>query len=154
MILANRILRPEWMQAHPKYYLHKLLKQSSEKIQDLRNGGYRPPKSEETALTHQCADIKSGSNVIANYIEIADEIRAIRDKRADFRPLDKLVEENKDRGSSFCFMIMGYVLYYAHLLIDHIYLKKNSKCGHNYSCLLYTSPSPRDGLLSRMPSSA
>ena len=26
--------------------------------------------------------------------------------------------------------------------------------GHYYSCLLYTSPSPRDGLLSRMPSSA
>ena len=25
---------------------------------------------------------------------------------------------------------------------------------HNLSCLLYTSPSPRDGLLSRMPSSA
>ena len=25
---------------------------------------------------------------------------------------------------------------------------------HYYSCLLYTSPSPRDGLLSRMPSSA
>ena len=26
--------------------------------------------------------------------------------------------------------------------------------GKDYSCLLYTSPSPRDGLLSRMPSSA
>ena len=26
--------------------------------------------------------------------------------------------------------------------------------GNLYSCLLYTSPSPRDGLLSRMPSSA
>ena len=26
--------------------------------------------------------------------------------------------------------------------------------GHVYACLLYTSPSPRDGLLSRMPSSA
>ena len=25
---------------------------------------------------------------------------------------------------------------------------------NNYNCLLYTSPSPRDGLLSRMPSSA
>ena len=25
---------------------------------------------------------------------------------------------------------------------------------HGYDCLLYTSPSPRDGLLSRMPSSA
>ena len=26
--------------------------------------------------------------------------------------------------------------------------------GHKKGCLLYTSPSPRDGLLSRMPSSA
>ena len=26
--------------------------------------------------------------------------------------------------------------------------------GMSYTCLLYTSPSPRDGLLSRMPSSA
>ena len=29
-----------------------------------------------------------------------------------------------------------------------------SKEGHLYSCLLYTSPSPRDRSLSRMPSSA
>ena len=28
------------------------------------------------------------------------------------------------------------------------------KQGKYYLCLLYTSPSPRDGLLSRMPSSA
>ena len=28
------------------------------------------------------------------------------------------------------------------------------KSGNPYTCLLYTSPSPRDGLLSRMPSSA
>ena len=27
-------------------------------------------------------------------------------------------------------------------------------CGHRYGCLLYTSPSPRDATLSRMPSSA
>ena len=27
-------------------------------------------------------------------------------------------------------------------------------CWHSSACLLYTSPSPRDGLLSRMPSSA
>ena len=27
-------------------------------------------------------------------------------------------------------------------------------CKHSRLCLLYTSPSPRDGLLSRMPSSA
>ena len=29
-----------------------------------------------------------------------------------------------------------------------------ARVGGKYSCLLYTSPSPRDGLLSRMPSSA
>ena len=29
-----------------------------------------------------------------------------------------------------------------------------SQYGGNNDCLLYTSPSPRDGLLSRMPSSA
>ena len=32
--------------------------------------------------------------------------------------------------------------------------RKNRKKGLVYYCLLYTSPSPRDGLLSRMPSSA
>ena len=33
-------------------------------------------------------------------------------------------------------------------------VRRNRKCLHLYCCLLYTSPSPRDGLLSRMPSSA
>ena len=33
-------------------------------------------------------------------------------------------------------------------------LPKNVPHGINEDCLLYTSPSPRDGLLSRMPSSA
>ena len=33
-------------------------------------------------------------------------------------------------------------------------LDNPSKHGRDNVCLLYTSPSPRDGLLSRMPSSA
>ena len=33
-------------------------------------------------------------------------------------------------------------------------LKMGFRVGDNAPCLLYTSPSPRDGLLSRMPSSA
>ena len=33
----------------------------------------------------------------------------------------------------------------------HVYVTKGAHC---LTCLLYTSPSPRDGLLSRMPSSA
>ena len=35
-----------------------------------------------------------------------------------------------------------------------VVLKKDSSDEKYYICLLYTSPSPRDGLLSRMPSSA
>ena len=34
------------------------------------------------------------------------------------------------------------------------YAHIETRPGNNISCLLYTSPSPRDGLLSRMPSSA
>ena len=33
-------------------------------------------------------------------------------------------------------------------------LNKSRRTIERYLCLLYTSPSPRDGLLSRMPSSA
>eukprot|EP01016_Furgasonia_blochmanni_P003636 TRINITY_DN11421_c0_g1_i4.p3 TRINITY_DN11421_c0_g1~~TRINITY_DN11421_c0_g1_i4.p3 ORF type:complete len:100 (-),score=2.13 TRINITY_DN11421_c0_g1_i4:12-311(-) len=38
----------------------------------------------------------------------------------------------------------------------HVLARLTTKQKHNddYTCLLYTSPSPRDGLLSRMPSSA
>ena len=36
---------------------------------------------------------------------------------------------------------------------DFSMLRDKSKKDYKY-CLLYTSPSPRDGLLSRMPSSA
>ena len=35
-----------------------------------------------------------------------------------------------------------------------VYLAAAPKSNAVYVCLLYTSPSPRDGLLSRMPSSA
>ena len=38
-------------------------------------------------------------------------------------------------------------------IIGDVTLEKNSSIWFN-ACLLYTSPSPRDGLLSRMPSSA
>ena len=38
--------------------------------------------------------------------------------------------------------------------IDEALYYAQSVAKYNWSCLLYTSPSPRDGLLSRMPSSA
>ena len=37
---------------------------------------------------------------------------------------------------------------------DDPYVAEDGKPAPLFNCLLYTSPSPRDGLLSRMPSSA
>ena len=37
---------------------------------------------------------------------------------------------------------------------ENDYIVAASYSGNDKTCLLYTSPSPRDGLLSRMPSSA
>ena len=42
----------------------------------------------------------------------------------------------------------------AYSAISSLPIEKRKKGVIAYSCLLYTSPSPRDGLLSRMPSSA
>ena len=39
-------------------------------------------------------------------------------------------------------------------LVRHSSVRHNVELGARAGCLLYTSPSPRDGLLSRMPSSA
>ena len=38
--------------------------------------------------------------------------------------------------------------------MDVFLVDDNGQAPRGYTCLLYTSPSPRDGLLSRMPSSA
>ena len=43
--------------------------------------------------------------------------------------------------------------YYAKIVREHAIMRRLVEAGTKI-CLLYTSPSPRDGLLSRMPSSA
>ena len=48
-----------------------------------------------------------------------------------------------------------HLAYFTMEYVDGISLRKHvSADPRDHSCLLYTSPSPRDGLLSRMPSSA
>ena len=64
--------------------------------------------------------------------------------------MEKIVNLSKRRGfvfpSSEIYGGLGSCWDYGPLGVE---LKRNVK-----DCLLYTSPSPRDGLLSRMPSSA
>ena len=74
-------------------------------------------------------------------------------------PLDKNVKEQliekyrvteNDTGSSE--VQISLLTSRINSLTDH--LRNNKHDQSSKRCLLYTSPSPRDGLLSRMPSSA
>ena len=69
------------------------------------------------------------------------------DKAKKEEIFSKYGKSNSDTGSAES-QIALFSYRIAHLT-EHV--KKNRK---DYTCLLYTSPSPRDGLLSRMPSSA
>ena len=74
-----------------------------------------------------------------NLIRPAQVILAIISMSGSWVPLALLVSQ---RGSSALTAIVGVVT--VAFTVAGVY----------YCCLLYTSPSPRDGLLSRMPSSA
>ena len=50
-------------------------------------------------------------------------------------------------------MLVGHEVGHA-LFTPNVDFREHVSCPQDYVCLLYTSPSPRDGLLSRMPSSA
>ena len=69
--------------------------------------------------------------------------------------LDKFTNGNKGTSISDCFIYMetdnGQLAE-----VGKIELQESRLIGkiNSSACLLYTSPSPRDGLLSRMPSSA
>ena len=59
------------------------------------------------------------------------------------------VEEAIEAGMTNCALVTGRG---KRAIADHFDI--SYELEHQISCLLYTSPSPRDGLLSRMPSSA
>ena len=58
-----------------------------------------------------------------------------------------------DLAENTTFEEVAYLIFYGHLPNASELAGYKQKLKEN-SCLLYTSPSPRDGLLSRMPSSA
>ena len=93
--------------------------------------------------------------------EIAQEVQRINQivSTVTGRDIMSPVREHKNvmARSIFCKIVYDYlkksgVSRGAKSYIG-VVLKKNHATVL-YSCLLYTSPSPRDGLLSRMPSSA
>ena len=80
-----------------------------------------------------------------------EELLALLEKQ-DQRIQDLLTEVSEDRLAEVARPEKGDATIaerIAHGLIDEA-----KHCGEIYFCLLYTSPSPRDATLSRMPSSA
>ena len=73
----------------------------------------------------------------------------IRDRATSFEIIFNLLDEKKDK-SNYLIVETGC------MRGDHTPVSSPYALGDDgaSTCLLYTSPSPRDGLLSRMPSSA
>ena len=67
-----------------------------------------------------------------------------------FAANDKLSTKLKDKAQSGGNETVSVIVQY-HAMPD---TAENDRLAGLEACLLYTSPSPRDGLLSRMPSSA
>ena len=74
-------------------------------------------------------------------------VKAILDGRI---PVDIALPSSRELSKQLGVARNTVVLAYQHL-IDESYLLSHERRGY---CLLYTSPSPRDATLSRMPSSA
>ena len=94
----------------------------------------------------------------ANY-QILDKIVAIAEDEvvlaSELRDKLKLVKTNAARRNSP--LPPESVLYeqlMESLILDKLQLQRAYEIGLRISCLLYTSPSPRDRNVSRMPSSA
>ena len=81
-----------------------------------------------------------GFNLAKNLEESLDETRV------------KIVEKNKERAEYLANNLNNTIVINGDGLDEEALEEAN--LGETETCLLYTSPSPRDGLLSRMPSSA
>ena len=74
-------------------------------------------------------------------------VKAIKGDRAKYKSIDSRLYNSTEPIEIIKQLSKRYV---PHIL----YIADLDAISHDKVCLLYTSPSPRDGLLSRMPSSA
>ena len=100
----------------------------------------------------------SNENLEQAFMYILDESVALVEKKSDFKVLRKKDNSSKEEGKTIEKSDDPIRMYLREMggveLLSRegeIAIAKRIEAGN---CLLYTSPSPRDGLLSRMPSSA
>ena len=73
---------------------------------------------------------------------------------SDIMHIDENIRRAKNIEPNFCWECYSCVKACPNHAIDVRGYADFAPMGHSVSCLLYTSPSPRDATLSRMPSSA
>merc|ERR1712002_1274499 len=133
--LQKEILQPDWLQDHPRNYLHRLIKSSKEKIRLSKTGGYLRNQSAEKILgLHLHTEPSKDEDIMVSYIEANEKLLPARKKNLDFHPLDRVVERFGHKGSSYVMKIMGYVTYFAHRWVDKLYLMKHKVCSHEELC--------------------
>ena len=131
MELAKKVLQPSWLQQNPDTYLRNMLEESNEKILELTAGKHtKQPVDKEQSLTHDCAELKQGGDLMINFINVQDRFTPISNKPVDFQPLETVVTRNKFKGSNYYLKIMGYATWITCHWRDNVYLRKYSTCNH------------------------
>ena len=135
----------------------KRIENNEEIIDDPKNAFPHSGNYMSTGNYHENATVDSGSNATDDLDE--DTIDAANESATDD------FDENK-AGESISDLNIEEMAKNTEVDIDEVEERKKPKRKYilpssdllknpvSISCLLYTSPSPRDGLLSRMPSSA
>ena len=106
---------------------------------DIEEPGYNSEENGDTEEPEENGDIEEGISDGLGYIKYCMFMNIL---------FNKIFERQNDQyisqiGSSISSLLCVTTTIFTIL-----------KLSTDFSCLLYTSPSPRDGLLSRMPSSA
>ena len=114
-----------------------------------------------TKISYEEADtLLSGNKLLSKLNEIAKEHKSYRERNGAIR-LNLPKTDNKFRDQKVLVIpqlesesreMISEFMVLAGRVIAKFSIENNISMP--YFCLLYTSPSPRDGLLSRMPSSA
>ena len=93
-----------------------------------------------------------------NVNSVRARIENIKSYLLKYKPDILMMQEIKTEDVNFPFDDFSSIDYESHVFGQKSYngvaIISKGKLANVRTCLLYTSPSPRDGLLSRMPSSA
>ena len=170
-IISGKSDYPDWFDKFKRLSLQNLLDQNlpsikdseweSTKINSLTKKLFNNDFDASDSVNILVEDIEKDTNKITisfsngiytcseelpSYIKILSHAK----DKDQFRDL---LDMNKEHASSFSPTLNSLILSDL-LLIETSNNQKVDTLIHIINCLLYTSPSPRDGLLSRMPSSA